>query len=67
MKTNLEIILFYFKFKFRYCLIAAPDEWTLDLRKRFIAGFKAFIEFLKFMHVIINRSYFSVFKKKLKS
>lgn len=27
-----------------------PDEWTDDLRKNFILGFKSFVDFIKFMH-----------------
>lgn len=34
----------------KYCLTAVPAEWTDNLRKNFILGFKSFIDFLKFMH-----------------
>lgn len=34
----------------KYCLTAVPDEWTDELRKNFIQGFKSFVDFLKFMH-----------------
>ena len=38
-------------FDFKYCLTSPPiNEWTDELRKSFINGFKAFTEFIRFMH-----------------
>jgi E3 ubiquitin-protein ligase UBR2 len=34
----------------KYCLIAIPDDWTDDLRRNFINGFKSFVDFIKFLH-----------------
>lgn len=31
-------------------MTAVPDEWSDDLRRNFINGFKSFVEFMSFMH-----------------